>query len=144
MLGPQGDLARDATQETALRFLRELPSFRGQSSVRTWSIGIALNVTRELRRGGRTPDHLARAGVELGGPAPQSAEVNAEASEQLAALRTTLESLPDRQREAVVLRFLEGMSVEETAAVMQCAAGTVKATVHQALRSLRQKLSQHA
>ena len=43
-----------------------------------------------------------------------------------------LADLPDRQREAIVLRFLEELSVEQTAAAMGCAEGTVKATVHQA------------
>ena len=35
------DVARDATQETAVRFLRQLPGFRGDSQLRTWSLGIA-------------------------------------------------------------------------------------------------------
>ena len=51
-----------------------------------------------------------------------------------------LNGLNERQREAVVLRFFEELSVEDTAAAMNCAPGTVKATVHQALRSLRQRL----
>jgi RNA polymerase sigma factor (sigma-70 family) len=50
--------------------------------------------------------------------------------------------LSERQREAVVLRFFEELSVEETAAAMECAPGTVKATVHQALRAMRNKLKQ--
>src|SRR5437762_8403666 len=36
--------ARDATQETALRLLKLLPTFRGESNVRTWAMGIAVNV----------------------------------------------------------------------------------------------------
>src|SRR4051794_41715148 len=44
------DLARDAAQETAVRFLRQLPGFRGHSQLRTWSLGIALNVVREMKR----------------------------------------------------------------------------------------------
>ena len=48
----------------------------------------------------------------------------------------------DRQREAVVLRFFEELSVDQTAAAMECAAGTIKATVHQALRILKTKLRQ--
>src|SRR3954469_17738185 len=42
------DLAADATQETGLRFLRQLNQFRGESQLQTWSLGIALNVVREL------------------------------------------------------------------------------------------------
>src|SRR5207244_118795 len=97
------DLARDATQETAVRFLRQLPG-----------------------------DHGGRPLAD------------AERSEERDRLRSVLADLPDRQREAIVLRFLEELSVEETAAAMGCAEGTVKATVHQALRSLRQRLKQWA
>ena len=59
-------------------------------------------------------------------------------------MRRTLADLPERQREAVVLRFFEELSVEDTAELMKCAPGTVKATVHQALRALRGKLKQLA
>ena len=44
------DRARDATQETALRFLKLLPRFAGNSTLSTWSMGIAINVVREMRR----------------------------------------------------------------------------------------------
>jgi RNA polymerase sigma factor (sigma-70 family) len=59
-------------------------------------------------------------------------------------LRNALDLLPERQREAVVLRFFEELTTDETAHAMNCAPGTVKATIHQALRSLRQKLRQLA
>jgi RNA polymerase sigma-70 factor (ECF subfamily) len=138
--------AREATQETAVRFLRQLPLFRGDSSVRTWALGIAINVAREMRRSPRAAtgvaewDELSASladGRRASRPPP---DVAAELAEQRDRLRAVLDDLPERQREAVVLRFLEELSVEETAAAMQCATGTVKATVHQALRSLRQRL----
>jgi RNA polymerase sigma-70 factor, ECF subfamily len=127
------DLARDATQETALRILKTLPNFRGNSSVMTWAMGIAINVTREMRR--RRADRGWR--IEDAEPA----NVAAERSEEQAAIRQLLDELPDRQREAIVLRFFEELSVEETASAMKCAQGTVKATVHQALRAMKKKLS---
>lgn len=144
------DLAKDATQETALRFLRQLPGFRGESQLRTWSLGIALNVVRELKRQrGRT-----RTGAELdgrgateltpGGERQPMPLADAERSEERDRILGVLADLPDRQREAIVLRFLEELSVQQTAAAMGCAEGTVKATVHQALRSLRQRLKQFA
>jgi RNA polymerase sigma factor (sigma-70 family) len=147
LLGGDAERARDATQETAVRFLRELPRFRGDSRLRTWSIGIAINVVREIRR-------ASGATVSLGdgiaamtwrptgrGPSPLPSPAGAaEAAERREVIQSVLAALPPRQREAVVLRFFEELSVEETAAAMDCAPGTVKATVHQAIKSLREKL----
>ena len=134
------DKAADATQETALRFLKHLPDFRGDSQLQTWSLGIALNVVRETRRK-RNPDALdSENAPEVAVTQRVTGELEDRESKQM--LRQTLDTLPDRQREALVLRFFEEMSVEQTAAAMNCAVGTVKATVHQALRALRQKMSQ--
>lgn len=139
------DLARDATQETAVRFVRRLRSFRGESQLRTWSLGICLNVVRELRRGRRGQQLLED---EVGFP-PRwdpypSPDAAAETAEESESLRSVLAGLPERQREALVLRFFEDLSVEQTARAMRCAQGTVKATVHQALRALRRRLRQLA
>lgn len=140
------DAARDATQETALRFLRQIEGFRGDSQLRTWSLGIAINVVREVRRRSqktmRLVSDLDEARPLVGGEAEPAPHAAAALSEMRDRLHLVLAELPDRQREAIVLRFFEELSVEETAAAMQCAEGTVKATVHQALRSLRQRLGQ--
>ena len=138
--------AREATQESAARCLRQLPMFRGDSSVRTWALGIAINVAREMRRSPRALngvaewDALAVSRADARRTSRPPPDVAAELAEQRDRLRAVLADLPERQREAVVLRFFEELSVEDTAAAMNCAPGTVKATVHQALRSLRQRL----
>lgn len=140
------EAARDATQETALRVLRGLPQWRGQGRIETWTIGVAVNVVREHRRADRRQNvaGLTR-GLELTGHRRFIAEENAAASpfgqDEIDLLRSALSGLPERQRQALALRFLEGYSVEESAAAMRCAPGTIKATVHQALRALRQKLA---
>lgn len=129
------ELARDATQETGLRFLRQIATFRGGSQLRTWSIGIAINVCREMRRGNRrVPEDF---GEEREEASPSNA---AEKQEEAMRLREVLSGLPERQREAVMLRFFEEMSVEEAATAMDCAPGTVKATIHQALRAMKKRL----
>jgi RNA polymerase sigma-70 factor, ECF subfamily len=128
--------AADATQETGLRFLKQIAHFRGDSQIQTWSLGIALNVVREIRRrrdlkSDTDLDELA---------AEHSSADSAELKDETDMLKQTLATLPDRQREALVLRFFEDLSVEQTATAMGCAEGTVKATVFQALRALREKM----
>lgn len=143
-----GDLAADAVQETGLRFLKQIAGFRGDSQLRTWSLGIAMNVVREMKR--RRSRHVTGVGntdyalaETLGDPGPPVGAAT-EFAEARDGLRQILGELPERQREAVLLRFFEDLSVEETARLMGCATGTVKATVHQALRSLRKRLMQLA
>lgn len=138
--------AHDAVQETALRFLRQLPQFRGESSIMTWSMGIAVNVAREIRRKKKP---MQQFDAEIEPPVRThrhvaSPDETAAASEAHSVLRGTLNDLPERQREALLLRYFQQLSVEETAQAMDCAVGTVKATVHQALRSLRAKLGESA
>lgn len=131
------DDAREATQETALRFLRDLPRFAGHSQLKTWSIGIAINVCREIRRQRHPADLDSNPDMQTSEPSPADMAGLAEERRRLHAL---LADLPPRQREAVVLRYFEDLSVEQTAAAMQCAPGTIKATVHQALRALKRRL----
>ena len=133
--------AEDATQETAIRVLQSLAKFDGRSSFKTWSFGIALNVCREARR-----KQQRHGGIDLANAAePAMPEDDRgdrlEADEQLATLHALLATLPDRQREVVALRYFEAMSVEETAAAMACAEGTVKASLFAALRALRNKFT---
>ena len=63
-----------------------------------------------------------------------------EKQEQIERVRELLKDLGERQREAILLRFFEEQSVDETAASMDCSPGTVKATVFQAIRILREKM----
>jgi len=138
------DRARDATQETAVRVLGRLATWRSDATLETWSFGIALNVVREMRRADATArrDSVEPliAGAGRAGPPDEALTV----SEGAQMLRNALDLLPERQREAVVLRYFEELTTEQTARAMECAPGTVKATLHQALRSLRQKLRQLA
>ena len=55
-------------------------------------------------------------------------------------IQTAVQKLPQAQREIVVLRFAEEMSVPEIAAIVGCPEGTVKSRLHAALKSLRVKL----
>ena len=133
------DLAAEAAQETALRFLRDLPGFRRDSSLKTWSIGISLNVVRELRRRKQFVGDDATLAEPDRSPSPADVAMSAEAKSQL---RHVLANLPKRQRETITLRYFENLSIDETAAAMNVAPGTIKATIHQAMRSLKKRLAE--
>lgn len=135
--------SRDATQETALRFLQKLDTFRGDSALQTWSLGIALNVCRERRRRERSvPVTLTEHDIVADDAAPHEDRVSH--SEDRTRLSELMKALPPRQREAIVLRFFQDMRLEQVADTMGCAVGTVKATINQALRSLRKRWEEHS
>jgi RNA polymerase sigma-70 factor (ECF subfamily) len=134
------ELAKDAAQETAIRILAGLERFRGSSRVKTWALGIALNVCREMRRkmvaSSGSSDVGSIPSQECG---PDERLCQQERDSQLHAL---LKCLTGRQREMVALRYFEDLSIEETAQAMNVAPGTVKATIWQALRSMRRNAEQ--
>ena len=129
--------AAEAAQETLLRAYGKRKTWQFDGNVTAWLFGIAMNVVRELhrkRRGSRMVD------LDPAGIAGPSTDGLPDRTAGLAELAEALEALPARQREAVACRYLRGMSVKETAAVMSCAEGTVKATLHAAIENLRQRM----
>ncbi|MCG8459281.1 MAG: RNA polymerase sigma factor, partial [Holophagales bacterium] len=127
------ELAEDATQEVFLRLARtRRPFFRRRARFTTWLYRITLNVCRELRRRRRRETPLDSPEV--------SDPVALPGDPTLSDLHAALLHLPERQREAVVLRYLEGLSTRETAAVLGCGEGSVKTHLHRALAALRSNL----
>ncbi len=130
------DAARDATQETALRVLRTLHRFRGDSAFTTWALSIALNVCREHRRRRRW---LALPSGWIQADSSPSPAQQADRVEQTSHVIRLLQELPGRQREAVTLRYLQGLDTKQTAQAMRCSTGTVKTTLAKGLTRLRQQ-----
>lgn len=127
------ETAKDLTQETFIRAMRGVRGFRKESSFRTWLYQIAVNVGRS---------HFSRNRSVEAMPAEPPARTEPDALAALIArerrdrVMQGLGALPERQRAAVVLRVYEGLSVSETAAVMGCSEGAVKAHVHHAVKKL--------
>jgi RNA polymerase sigma-70 factor (ECF subfamily) len=136
LLGNRDD-ARDASQEVFLRALRQLPSFRFESRLSTWLYRVTLNVSREIRRR-RNRERLKRhrwlllVAPLLTGDAP-GAEEGDRFSELLA-------MLPPRQKEVVVLRIVQELTIAEAAEVLGVPEGTVKGNLFKAVAKLRSKM----
>jgi RNA polymerase sigma-70 factor (ECF subfamily) len=129
--------AEDLTGETFVRALRRIDSlsFRGRD-VGAWLVTIARNLVRDHVKSSRFRLEVTTADMHDADPVvdgPEDAVVQALTNEQLL---TCIRQLGGEQQECIALRFLQGLSVAETAAVMGKKDGAVKALQHRAVRRL--------
>ena len=145
------DEALDLSQEVFLRVFRTLPSFRGQSALKTWIYRIVINQARNRQRWWRRrhradqvqlEQHVLDHG-ELRQPGDADAPDQAFARKELARrLWAALDALPFDQRTVIVLREVDGLSYEEIADSIDVAIGTVKSRLTRARQTLRRQLSE--
>jgi RNA polymerase sigma-70 factor (ECF subfamily) len=131
--------AADATQEVFLRSHRGLRRFRFRAGVFTWLYRTTRNVCHEFNRR-RSTSPVRENTVEEFAAAYTEPDSSAIRSETIGQLRTLVAELPPRQREVVILRVFEDLSVRQTAQAMGCREGTVKALLHRASNALRENL----
>jgi RNA polymerase sigma factor (sigma-70 family) len=129
--------AEDVAQETMLRLWKVAPEWRqGETRVTTWAYRVATNlcIDRQRSRGRRRQMALDDA-PELADGAT-GAEGRLQQADRMAALEAALSELPDRQRQAVVLRHLEGMTNPEIAAIMEIGVEAVESLTARGKRAL--------
>ena len=127
--------AKDAAQEVFLRLYRNLGKLRGSGNVPSWLYRVTVNVCHDLGR--KRPVQAAEEELETfldGKPDPLQAAGEAE---RRRALELSLGLLSGREREAVVLRDLDGLSTEEVARAMGTSVATVRSHVCQARVKMR-------
>jgi RNA polymerase sigma-70 factor (ECF subfamily) len=137
--------ADDLAQETFLVLARQGQKFEGRSSVYTWLYGILLNLDRRERRRYGMRRKKLRVLWDNQSPdeslAPGAGEA-AEVAEWKKSLWARVARLSDGQRQALVLRFSEGLRYEEIAEVLECPLGTVKSRIFHGLAGLRRILEE--
>lgn len=140
MLGTREE-AQDLTQETFLRVYRAADRCQPSGQFRSWLFRIAGNLARSRLRRRALVRWLP---FELGRMEPASPEPDAqralETEEASGELRHAIARLPDRQRQALVLKQYEEMSYREIAETMGTTTGSVQMLLHRAMTALRTDL----
>ena len=139
------DEARDLTQETFLKAYRALGTFKKEARFSSWLYQIALNATRDrLRRRHRRTD-LSLDDLDEGAErslrdTSPSALERMESGDLARLVASAVASLPEEQREVVILKEYEGLTFPEIAEALDVPLSTVKTRLYRGLGQLRVRL----
>ncbi|UCG56299.1 MAG: RNA polymerase sigma factor [Phycisphaerales bacterium] len=130
------EIAEDIFQETWLAVVRRISGLKNVDAFPVWLYRIARNKVYEHLR--RTRE-LSRLCEDL--PAPGHIDdCDAFSPEDAAKVHRCLRKLQPEHREVLMLRFLEQMSYQQIAQVLNCSLGTVKSRIHYAKLALRKEM----
>jgi RNA polymerase sigma-70 factor (ECF subfamily) len=144
------DAAESLAQDCFLKAYRARDRFRGDASLSTWLMQIAVNLVRDSIRNRRlrfwkrtraeAPDFdIVSQSLADHASSPESAAL---AKERVAAVWCVVETLSERQRTVFLLRFVEDLDLLEIAAVMGLQEGTVKVHLFRALEAVLKRLGE--
>jgi RNA polymerase sigma-70 factor (ECF subfamily) len=136
--------AEDTLQEGYIQAYRNLAAFRGDAQLSTWLTRIIVNKALERRRHGHLPaasegelESIAQVG---GGTPPDTPESLMMRSELRRLMETAIDGLPEAYRTVFMLRAVEGLNVEETAASLGISEANTKVRFLRARARLREAL----
>jgi RNA polymerase sigma-70 factor (ECF subfamily) len=129
----------DAVQDVFLAAWRKLDSFRGDASVATWLTRIAINRCRSIQRRQWVRAKWLRQAREAATDASPNAgpQQRADDQETVDALRAAIRQLPQRDREVIVLHYLDEHSADEMAATLGVKKNAIEVRLHRARKRLR-------
>lgn len=141
--------AEDASQEVFISVYKSIDNFRGEADIRTWLYRIALNKALDIRK---SKSAKKRAGIFLsifGDNKPvmrlkaaytSSPSRRVEDKERKEVLEEALNSIPEKQRTAILLSKIEGMPQKEIADIMRLSEGAVESLLSRAKKNLQDLL----
>ena len=133
--------AEDAVQDGLLAAWRGAATFRGDASARTWLFQVVLNACRRRHRprAGRGPESPLEAAGDVAA-AESGPEDRVGARQVGRAIDAALASLADEAREVLLLRDVEGLSGDETAAALGIGLAAMKSRLHRARLELKDRV----
>ena len=129
-------LAEDALQETFVKAWRSYGNYRGEASEKTWLMRIAINTCRDYHRTAWLRH------VDRGTPLETLPEAGAEDAHPDGEVIRAVTALPRREREAVLLRYYQEMTIAEAAQALRISQSAVKQRLQRANRRLRDRLKE--
>ena len=137
--------AEDAAQEIFLKAYQSLDRFRGDAAFSTWLYRIAANHCLDrLRRARRNPTDSWDAMIEAHGERAEAllatTDTPSDPVERTELLQMVLAALPERSRQVLVLRQMQGLSYTELAEVLGCSLDAVKGRLKRARQELDETL----
>ena len=127
-------LAEDAVQETFIKAYRAWPTYRGESSVKTWLMRIAINSCRDQQRSSWWKHINRRVTLDM------LPELSKDLPEDALAVNLEIARLPGKQRQAVLLYYYANLQIVEIAAALGIAPSTVSGRLKRAKEKLRAAL----
>jgi RNA polymerase sigma-70 factor (ECF subfamily) len=126
--------AEDLTQEIFLRLYTHLRQYRGDCPLVSWALRLSRNLCIDHYRRNRQERRSLRVSDEVLAHVPAVDDIHAETQwrEEVEAVHAALGEMPEEMAEVVLLRDLQGWSLEEVAASLDIPIGTVKSRLHRA------------
>jgi RNA polymerase sigma-70 factor (ECF subfamily) len=137
--------AQDICQEAFLKAFRGLGSFKQESRFSSWLYQIAINLSRDRLRRRKTRNWVSLDDLDEAPPAgsqraPTEGERWVEVLEVQERVASAVASLPEEQREAVILKEYQGLTFPEIAEIQGVPVSTVKTRLYRGLSVLRERL----
>ena len=129
------DTTDDIVQDTFIKAYKNIQSFEGKSSFKSWLYSIAINTAKNTLKASSLRDMVDYETVVLH-VTPRACE-NIEEQELQSLLSAEIEKLPSKQKMALTLRIFDELPFKEIAEIMECPYDTAKANFRHAINSLR-------
>ncbi len=131
----------DVLQNTLVQVWRKIGSFRNQSTLKTWITRIAIMQSRNHQRSVRRWMRRLQDRWKLGDPGKQDSGIRADPEDpRWELIQAAMKQLPYRDREILVLVYLQGNTVQDLAHTMNEKTNTLEVRVHRAKKLLRQTI----